>query len=448
MEENKEKYGLATAIAMIVGIVIGSGIFFKSDDILKFANGDLTKGVLLFVLAAFSIVFGGMTMAVLANKCKQDGGVINYADRFLGRKYACIFGWFQTFVYYPCLVDVVAWVSGIYICMLFGIEGTFNVVMGIGFTVLTILFIFNTIAPKISGYLQVSSTIIKLVPLIAIGVLGLLFGDVSGSFAYKATGAVASTAGGFGWLAGLAPVAFAYDGWIVSTSIASEIRESEKNLTKALIFSPIFVLIIYVVYFIGITSLIGVENVIALGDAHFTMLTTNVLGEVGTRIVMVFIVISILGTVNGVTIGVIRNPYELSKKNLLPLSKKVNKWNNKLGISVNSAIYGYVLCAFWYAVHYFTQKYNLLPGSDISEISIVTSYLCYIALYIPVLKMSKELSFFRGKVAPVLAILGSLFIFFGSMQNKLFWIYFAMSIALMAVAYAYYKVKATHIDGK
>ena len=68
MAKEKEEYGLFTAIAMIVGIVIGSGIFFKSDNILVYTNGSIIKGVAVFVIAAIGIIFGSLAIAVLATK--------------------------------------------------------------------------------------------------------------------------------------------------------------------------------------------------------------------------------------------------------------------------------------------------------------------------------------------------------------------------------------------
>lgn len=53
---NQQKYGLFTTIAMIVGIVIGSGIFFKSDNVLVYTNGNIFLGILVFIIAAFSII--------------------------------------------------------------------------------------------------------------------------------------------------------------------------------------------------------------------------------------------------------------------------------------------------------------------------------------------------------------------------------------------------------
>ncbi len=63
MEQQRREYGLFTTIAMIVGIVIGSGIFFKSDDMLGYTGGNVGLAALVFCIAAFTIVFGCLTSA-------------------------------------------------------------------------------------------------------------------------------------------------------------------------------------------------------------------------------------------------------------------------------------------------------------------------------------------------------------------------------------------------
>ena len=60
MKNTRERYGLITAVTMIVGIVIGSGIFFKSDNILKATGGSVFLGVVVFVIGAIAIIFGGL----------------------------------------------------------------------------------------------------------------------------------------------------------------------------------------------------------------------------------------------------------------------------------------------------------------------------------------------------------------------------------------------------
>lgn len=441
----KNEYGLFTAIAMIVGIVIGSGIFFKSDNILVATGGSVALGVLVFCIAAIAIIFGSLTISQLASRSSKEGGLIAYAEEYYNKSTSCAFGWFQTFLYFPTLIAVVSWVAGIYICILFGIEGTLEKQMLIGLAIMVFLFVINTLSAKLGGLFQNASTIIKLIPLLLIAVAGLVFGDTS-SVSFSDITAMKST----GWIAAIAPIAFSFDGWVVSTSISHEIKDSKRNLPKALIIAPIFILIVYVLYFVGISMYIGPETIMSLGDAHVDLAANNLLGPWGAKIVLIFVIISIMGTINGLTLGMIRLPHSLSVRNMFPKSKVINKIDEKLLMPVNSAIVAFIIAIVWYIAHYLTTKFGLLPNSDISEISITMSYTMYILLYVKVIQLGRQ-----GKVSgiwntiinPVLAIIGSLIILFGSMGNQLFWIYAAFCLLVMLLAVLFCKKNEKIING-
>ena len=170
------KYGLFTAVAMITGIVIGSGIFFKSYNILVFTGGNVLLGVVIFCLCAFGIVFGSLAIAQLASRSDKIGGVITYAEQFCSPRIACCFGWFHTFLYYPTLAAVVSWVAGIYTCTLFGWENTLErqVLVGLGW--MALLFLQNVLSARLGGYFQNASTVIKLIPLVLLAAAGLIWG--------------------------------------------------------------------------------------------------------------------------------------------------------------------------------------------------------------------------------------------------------------------------------
>ncbi|CUO68743.1 MULTISPECIES: APC family permease [Clostridium] len=441
----KNEYGLFTAIAMIVGIVIGSGIFFKSDNILVATGGSVALGVLVFCIAAIAIIFGSLTISQLASRSSKEGGLIAYAEEYYNKSTSCAFGWFQTFLYFPTLIAVVSWVAGIYICILFGIEGTLEKQMLIGLAIMVFLFVINTLSAKLGGLFQNASTIIKLIPLLLIAVAGLVFGDTS-SVSFSDITAMKST----GWIAAIAPIAFSFDGWVVSTSISHEIKDSKRNLPKALIIAPIFILIVYVLYFVGISMYIGPETIMSLGDAHVDLAANNLLGPWGAKIVLIFVIISIMGTINGLTLGMIRLPHSLSVRNMFPKSKVINKIDEKLLMPVNSAIVAFIIAIVWYIAHYLTTKFGLLPNSDISEISITMSYTMYILLYVKVIQLGRQ-----GKISgiwntiinPVLAIIGSLIILFGSMGNQLFWIYAAFCLLVMLLAVLFCKKNEKIING-
>ena len=441
----KNEYGLFTAIAMIVGIVIGSGIFFKSDNILVATGGSVALGVLVFCIAAIAIIFGSLTISQLASRSSKEGGLIAYAEEYYNKSTSCAFGWFQTFLYFPTLIAVVSWVAGIYICILFGIEGTLEKQMLIGLAIMVFLFVINTLSAKLGGLFQNASTIIKLIPLLLIAVAGLVFGDTS-SVSFSDITAMKST----GWIAAIAPIAFSFDGWVVSTSISHEIKDSKRNLPKALIIAPIFILIVYVLYFVGISMYIGPETIMSLGDAHVDLAANNLLGPWGAKIVLIFVIISIMGTINGLTLGMIRLPHSLSVRNMFPKSKVINKIDEKLLMPVNSAIVAFIIAIVWYIAHYLTTKFGLLPNSDISEISITMSYTMYILLYVKVIQLGRQCKIsgiWNTIINPVLAIIGSLIILFGSMGNQLFWIYAAFCLLVMLLAVLFCKKNEKIING-
>ena len=232
--ELKPKYGLFTAFTMIVGIVIGSGIFFKADDILTLTGGNIALGALAFAVAAIAIVFGGLAFAQLASLTDSPGGLVAYAQEFGNRRLACAAGWFQTFFYYPSLISVVSSVVGVYLALLFGQSWSLGTQVLVGGCFLLLCYLYNTLSPKFGGAFQRLSSVVKLIPLLLFAAVGMLFGDPT-SIVPPQTG---SAFAALGWTAALAPIAFSFDGWIVATSIAHEVRDAKRNLRIALIAAP------------------------------------------------------------------------------------------------------------------------------------------------------------------------------------------------------------------
>ena len=207
----------------------------------------------------------------------------------------------------------------------------------------------------------------------------------------------------------------------------------------------------YVLYFVGISIYLGPETIMALGDAHVDLAANNLLGPWGAKIVLVFVIISIMGTINGLTLGMIRLPHSLAERNMVPNSEFVSKVNEKLLMPVNSALVAFLVSLVWFVVHYITTKFEILPNSDISEISITMSYTLYIILYFKVLQLGRSgeiKGVWNSKINPTLAIIGSLIILFGSMGNQLFWIYAGFCLLVIISAVLFWKSKEKVISRK
>jgi len=444
MENKNQHYGLTTATTMIIGIVIGSGIFFKADDVLKYTGGNIWLGILVFCIGAFGIIFGSITLTELSIRTKKNGGAVGYYEDFVSKKIACGFGWFQTFVYFPTLTAVIAWVAGIYTCILFGIGNAGNALemqILIGFAYLVVFYVINIFSITVGGYFQNVSTVVKLIPLLGVAIVSI-FWSAPNPIVPEGIKIVSQSNVGIGWLAALAPIAFSYDGWIVATSITNEVKNPKKNMTLALIFGPIIVLGVYLLYFLGLNKMLGQAYIMSTGNSAINKVGELLLGSNGAKIILVFVVISVLGVLNGVILGSLRMPQALASKKMLPYAQKIATINPKIELSVWSSLISFGASALWLLIHYITQKSNTMSGGDISEISIVFSYACYIILYIKVIQMKKKniiTSKFKGIICPIFGILGATIIFIGGFISNPtyvpFFVLFCMFICLIGILY-------------
>lgn len=444
MEQQRREYGLFTTVAMIVGIVIGSGIFFKSDDMLGYTGGNVGLAALVFCIAAFTIVFGCLTFSQLAALTDKPGGVITYANEFIGKRWASMFGWFQAFIYYPTLTVLLSWVVGVYVSLTMGWPMDFWRFCVIGLIWFAICFAFNILSAKVGGWFQEAAVIIKLIPLFAIAIGGLAFGDPVAAIQNPTPEAIEATKT-LGWAAAIGPIAFSFDGWVVSMAVAHEVKNSKKNVPKALVAAPLFVLAAYLMYFLGITGYIGVDQVMELGDASVATAATNLLGPTFASIIYVFVTVSVMGTTNGVILGYIRLPYSLALRNAIPFSKSLKKINPKLNMPVNSAFFAIAISGVWWIIQYLQDKYKLLINGDIAEIAISVSYLLYIILYYQVFRLWREgkvKGIWYGVVFPIFATIGSLFVLIGGLANPQF-IIFVIICAVAIVGGYFYGGKAS-----
>ena len=110
----KKKYGLFTAIAMVVGIVIGSGVFFKAEAVLKATGGNMPLGIAAWIIVGLIMIVCSYTFAMLATKYEKANGVVDYSGMTVGTKYGYFVGWFMATIYNPTLTSVLAWVSARY----------------------------------------------------------------------------------------------------------------------------------------------------------------------------------------------------------------------------------------------------------------------------------------------------------------------------------------------
>ena len=414
--ENKleKKYGLLTAIAMVVGIVIGSGVFFKAEAVLKATGGNMPLGIAAWVIVGIIMIVCSYTFATMATKYERVNGVVDYAEMTVGKKYGYYVGWFMAMIYSPTLTSVLAWVSARYTCVLLGWDITGGACIAISCFYLVASYAVNSLSPVIAGKFQVATTVIKLIPLALMAVIGTIIGLSNGMTVHNFTHvADASVSAGGGLFASVVAVAFAYEGWIIATSINAELKDSKRNLPKALIWGSLIVVAVYVLYYIGLSGVVTTETLMKSGQAGAMLAFQQIFGSVGGSLIFVFVIISCLGTLNGLMLGCTRGLYSLAIRDCGPKPKVFAQVDKMTNMPTNSSIFGVLLCGFWLLYFYGA---NLVPAPwfgpfcfDTSELPIVTLYAAYIPIFIMLMVKEKDLSALKRFVMPILATAGCVF---------------------------------------
>ena len=415
--ELNKKFGLITAICMVAGIVIGSGVFFKATPVFTNNGGDMLMSLLTVLVVGILMTTCAYTFSILAGKHSKVNGIVDYAEGECSMLLAYSTGWFMSVIYYPIIGSTLAWVSANYTCSLFNISNP-NVRLLLTFTFFIASFILNIFSPKISGKFQVSTTVIKLIPLAAMAIIGTVIGLINGQTIENLTAETAAMANNGGSFFGaIVAFAFAYEGWIIATSINAELHDAKKNLPKALVIGTLIVITVYVTYFIGIASVLSVDEIMAAGDALPKIAFPKLFGgnAVFGTIVYVFIIISCLGTMNGITIGTSRGMYSLAVRNQGPAPKSFVRIDEKTNMPIKSAILGLAATAVWALQWEFGLIRGVLPAFisfENDELPIITLYAFYIPIFINMMRHSKGMHPVKRFVFPSLSILACLFMIF------------------------------------
>lgn len=410
-----KKYGLPTAICMVVGTVIGSGVFFKAQNVLNATGGNMPLGIWAWIITGIIMILCSAQFAVMATKYQKVNGVVDYAEATCGKGYAYYLAWFMLNVYYPGMTSVLAWVSARYFGVILGWDMVSPEVLALSGFFLIASYTMNALSPKLAGKFQVSATIIKLIPIFLMAIVGTIVGIVNGTLPTNFQTVIDSTIGkSEGLFAAVVATVFAYEGWIVATSINAELKNPKKNLPLALVLGAVVVVVAYVLYYIGVAG--GATNSVLMKDGATTAFT-NIFGTVGGTFLNICIVISCLGTLNGLMVGATRGMYAIASRDEGPKPEMFKQVDPATNMTTNSAIWGLFVCAAWLVYFYganLTSGWFGLFNFDSSELPIVTIYALYIPIMIAWMKKQKDLGFFKRFVLPAASIVACAFMVFAA----------------------------------
>lgn len=426
----ERKYGLFTAICMVVGIVMGSGVFFKAQTILEKSGGNIPIGVLAWLIGGCIMMACLMTFSFMAQKYERVNGLVDYAETTVGNKYGYLMGWFNATIYLPSMTAALAWLTAKYTLefiisvnpafplMIPAAEGGCSIgpeCIVLTLFILCIVYVINTISPKIAGKLQTSTTVIKMIPLAAMSIIGIVYGLYHQTLQENIiiTQTTTTTASN-PLFAAVCSTSFAYEGWIIAISVNSEIKDSKRTLPKALIIGGVIIITTYVLYFLGLSGAASKEDLISKGA---TVAYTNIFGGFFGNVLNLFVAVSCLGTCNGLMLGCSRGMYSLAVRDKGPKPQLFKQLDGYTNIPTNSALYALLVIAAWFVYFYFSNLAGTWSGVfvfDCTELPVLSIYCMYIPIFIQWMRKEKTENCLRRFVLPILAIAGCLFMVFAS----------------------------------
>jgi APA family basic amino acid/polyamine antiporter len=292
------RLGLLSAVGLVIGITIGSGIF-RTPAVIATRVPDPILMLSVWVIGGVLALCGALSLAELAAAYPQTGGLYVYLREGWGRLVAFLFGWAQLVLVRASALGGIATVFGDYALRSFGVDPALHARASSVIAAGVILFamIMNILGVQIGAAIVGMSTIAKYGALAVLVLLSFALGGQHGaSFDHFTSSGAAVDSGLFGLA--LISVLWAYDGFGDLSYVAGEVREPKRNLPRALIFGTSAIVAIY----LGANlAYLYVQPVEEMAKSRLVAADTlmALVGAIGVSLISVVVMISTFGSVNG-----------------------------------------------------------------------------------------------------------------------------------------------------
>ncbi|PYT69323.1 MAG: amino acid permease [Acidobacteria bacterium] len=255
--------GAWAAMAMVVGHIIGTGVFLVPSTMTR-ATGSVGLVFLVWIVGGALSLFGALTIAELGAAMPKAGGAYVYLKRGFGPVWGFLFGWMNNLVGKPASIATIA--AGFLIFLGFFVpavrtpiftlhfhvpftghtsEFAFTWAQPVAAAAIAFMSLINYLGVRLAGRLQVVLTALKIGAILAVVVLGFLFAGKRppGTQPFFPRSLDLGLLSGF--LTAMVGALWAYDGWMDLTFAGSEIIEPQKNIPRALVGGTMTVGVIY-----------------------------------------------------------------------------------------------------------------------------------------------------------------------------------------------------------
>jgi basic amino acid/polyamine antiporter, APA family len=316
---------LADAVGIIVGIIIGAGIF--KTPALVAGNVDSTATlVLAWILGGLISLIGALCYAELASTYPDAGGDYHFLTRAFGQRLSFLFAWGRLTVIQTGSIALLAFVLGDYASAVFPL-GPYSTPLYAAAVVAALTVLHVAGRPK-TAFAQNLLTSVEI-----LGVLLVAFVGLFGPSVAPATASATSSSAGFGLV--MVFVLLTYGGWNEASYVSAEVREPGRNMVRALVISILLVTALYVVVNVGLVRGLGLGG-LAASKAPAAELLEKMTGRATAVLVSIIVVVATLTSVNATIFTGARSAYAVGR-DFRPF-RLLGRWHGGRQAPVNALI--------------------------------------------------------------------------------------------------------------
>ena len=398
--EMKKNMGVMSAISIVVGCVIGAGVFFKPHAIYQATGGAPGLGLLSWIIGGLISIFGALTFAEIAVLIPRTGGMVTYLGEVYDRRIGFLAGWMQVVIFYPAYLAGYGVKVGTELSGLLGV----NISLPVGILVIAGVVALNVLGSGSASRFQILSTACKLIPLALIIAAGMLLGKSREPLFAPMVGEGTGAASALGTT--LLAVLFAFEGWTNVGAIAGEMKRPARDLPRAIVGGVSIIMAVYLLINIAYLRVIPANELMSL-ESPASAVATKLFGSAGGTIIAVGIIISVIGAGNGFLLSGSRVAYYLAKEGMLPGKKQLARLNERL-VPANAIILVGTLAALYSLIGQFDLLTDM--GTFSCWIFYTLTFCCVIRMRRTHPDMERKYRVPGYPVIPLLAIASGLYV--------------------------------------
>jgi APA family basic amino acid/polyamine antiporter len=313
MTERKELprlLNLRQLIAIIIGTVIGSGIFIVPGAVMRQTGGSVGLSLLVWIAGGVLSLLGALTYAEMGAMKPEAGGIYVYIRDGFGRFPAFLFGWTMFFITGTGTSATLAVAFTAYLGQLVPLSPLSGRLAAVA--MLAVVMLVNVVGTRTSAGFQGWATVLKVGGILALSALFLMRGEGFGASEPASLPALPgdSLVVGFG-LAMIATL-WAYEGWQFVTYSAGEVKDPQRTFPRAIVIGTVALVAIYLLACLGYIAALGPAGV-AASDRVAAEATTRLFGPAAGKLIAVMILISIVSATNGTVLTLPRAFFAMAR---------------------------------------------------------------------------------------------------------------------------------------